>query len=555
MKNRFEQLPAEHQAWIHGYVNGTLDEAEFAVFQDELQRSAPLREVLRRYLALDDHLRRGADDSSSSPVVWPGVSAVALQDKPAAVRWQDAWRRGGLLSAAACVAFGLGAVIMWLRPKAEPVLATAPEPVASGYAVITRLFDAAWPEGGLSRAEGDTLGGETFELAGGSAEIRFFCGASLTLRAPARLTLDSAWAATCHEGSLRVRVPPAARGFRLKAPETEIVDLGTEFGMEVKDGSAQVAVFDGEIALRHRQEAEQRVTAGVGWQLPAGQPPQLVAVNASLFPDPALLTPRFDDLRRTSFARWQAHREKLARDPHLIAYYTFDQGRDETMVPNLAVPRNPERDGAIILAEPVDGRWPGHKQAVEFRRPGSRVRVNIPGEFQAFTFSAWVRIDSLDRRYSALFMGDGYETGEPHWQIRDDGMLMLSVMVDDTRPNPRNPDDAGFHRVYYSPPIWDISNSGQWMHLTSVFDPAGREVRHYANGRRVSHQTIEDEFFIGTLRIGNAEIGNWGEPFRDTPWFAIRHLNGRIDEMAVFKTALNDAEVESLYQQSGGTSN
>ena len=116
------------------------------------------------------------------------------------------------------------------------------------------------------------------------------------------------------------------------------------------------------------------------------------------------------------------------------------------------------------------------KSALEFRRPGSRVRVNIPGEFQAFTFMCWVRIDSLDRWYNALFMGDGYETGEPHWQIRDDGKLMLSVMIDDSRPHPKWPKNR-FHEVYLSEPIWDLSMSGQWMHLASVFDPMGREGR------------------------------------------------------------------------------
>ena len=30
-------------------------------------------------------------------------------------------------------------------------------------------------------------------------------------------------------------------------------------------------------------------------------------------------------------------------------------------------------------------------------------------------------------------MSDGYETGELHWQIRNDGRLMFSVMVDDTQ--------------------------------------------------------------------------------------------------------------------------
>ena len=550
MTPRFEKLPADQQVWIQDYVNGTLDEAAFSAFQDELASNADLRVILRRYLALDDHLRRGSDDSAGMAVSWPAVKAEAAIANPPATRWQSTLRRRGLLAAAACVAFGLGAWVMRLGSPDDSQIADGSEPVASGYAVITRLFDAGWPEGASRRSEGDTLGSETFELALGSAEIRFFCGASLTLRAPARLTLDSAWSATCHEGALRVQVPPAARGFRLNVPDTEIVDLGTEFGVEVKDGASRVAVFDGEISMRHREGPEQRVTEGKGWDLPAGLPAQPAAIEPGLYPDPTLLTPRFDDLRRADFERWELHRDTLAKDPRLIAYYTFDQARDQTMVPNLALPRNAEMDGAIVLAEPVAGRWSELKPALEFHRPGSRVRVNILGEYPAFTFACWVRIDSLDRWYNALFMGDGYETGEPHWQIRNDGAMMLSIMVDDSKPNPGSPNDAGFHRVYYSPPMWDISKSGQWIHLASVFDPAKRVVSHYVDGERVSRQTIEDRFFIETLRIGNAEIGNWGQPFREDPTWAIRNLNGRMDEMAIFKAALSESEIQALYQSS-----
>ena len=144
-------------------------------------------------------------------------------------------------------------------------------------------------------------------------------------------------------------------------------------------------------------------------------------------------------------------------------------------------------------------------------------------------------------------MGDGYEEGEPHWQIRDDGSLMLSIMIDETRPSIYPNDVAKFHYVYHSPPVWDMSQSGEWIHLASVFDPAARKVTHYRNGQEISSEAIEDRFHTDALRIGAAEIGNWGRPFRRTPWFAIRNLNGAIDELAIFGEALSSGEIGDLH--------
>ena len=166
------------------------------------------------------------------------------------------------------------------------------------------------------------------------------------------------------------------------------------------------------------------------------------------------------------------------------------------------------------------------------------------------------KIDSLEHRYNALFMGDGYENGEPHWQIRNDGSLMFSVMVDDTQEiehfsevEQRMVTQAGLHRVYYSEPFWDVSKSGQWFHIVAVYDPVGRQVVQFVNGEELSRQEIIDKFHISTLRIGPGEIGNWGQPFRKTPWFAVRNLNGAIDELAVFNAALTSDEIQNLYEQ------
>ena len=71
-------------------------------------------------------------------------------------------------------------------------------------------------------------------------------------------------------------------------------------------------------------------------------------------------------------------------------------------------------------------------------------------------------------------------------------------------------------------------------------------------GKRIYDEEIRPIFKVDQLRIGNGEIGNWGLPSRDRddPVFAIRNLNGRMDEMAIFDAALQDEEIAELFEDS-----
>ncbi len=56
--------------------------------------------------------------------------------------------------------------------------------------------------------------------------------------------------AYCTKGKLRVTVPPHAQGFAIRTPKLELVDLGTEFGVQVDDGKGtEVQVFQGKVEL------------------------------------------------------------------------------------------------------------------------------------------------------------------------------------------------------------------------------------------------------------------------------------------------------------------
>jgi hypothetical protein len=65
------------------------------------------------------------------------------------------------------------------------------------------------------------------------------------------------------------------------------------------------------------------------------------------------------------------------------------------------------------------------------------------------------------------------------------------------------------------------------------------------DGRPVSREEIH---LKSTLRIGDAEIGNWGLPTTESG-NPVRNFNGRIDEILLFGEALSPDEVRSLYER------
>ncbi len=514
---------------FEAYVNGTITAEELAAFEQYLMQDAGARARLRQVLNLDARLYDLVESRSEG---W----APARPAPRRLVTW---------LALAASVAFAAG-LGTW-RLLARPTVAVRTEATAEGFAVVRRLVNAE-----TEHHVGDAIGKETFRLARGMAQIDFFSGATVVLEGPASLDLRSASEAVLTGGKLRAHVPPAARGFKVRSASTEIVDLGTEFGLDATSAETKVSVFDGLVKLSSNGNGEpaHEVKAGRSWIVGQDGKGHEAPLGAPDFLDPIALGRQYEQARRRQLDDWKIWNERFVRDPRLVAYY--DMSGADTRVGD----SKGAFDGTIVAAQRVPGRWGDLDAAgaLEFGRPGSGVRVHIPGEWRAFTFVCWVRIDALDRWYNALFMGDGYENGEPHWQIREDGKLMLSVMVDETRRPPRpNPLDRGYHRVYFSPPMWDPSMSGRWLHVVSVFDPAGRRVSHFVNGVEIHREAIRDEYFVDKLHIGSATIGNWGEPFQNTPRFAIRNLNGRIDELAILEAAWTADEVGSHYRRTQGS--
>ncbi len=124
---------------------------------------------------------------------------------------------------------------------------------ASTFATLTAAKACKWDSGSLPTEAGARLAPGRLRLAEGLARIVFDTGAEVTLEGPADLEIVSARRCVLHGGRLVGKVPPGAVGFTVDTPTAVLKDLGTEFGVHVKDErTADVQVFNGLVDVEHR---------------------------------------------------------------------------------------------------------------------------------------------------------------------------------------------------------------------------------------------------------------------------------------------------------------
>ncbi len=406
-----------------------------------------------------------------------------------------------------------------------------------GYALLTHSIAAKWAEGADPVRPGSIVGKGNLKLESGWLHLQFYNGVKVVLEGPADFEILSMEESFCWQGRVHASVPPHAQGFVVHTPTGELVDHGTDFGVEVNsDGSSEIHVFDGEVVFRNpHQETVAQLTPGNAAHIDEfGRPLPLLADPDAFASNTEIMQWHSDEMAR-QLARWYHTSVRWRDDARVLAFYDFDTQDFLTGVLP-ATTKNPwaaGQDGVIIGAESTDGRWPG-KGALEFSRPADRVRVRIPGYHDALTLSAWVRIDQIDHRPHGLLVSDGFDHGALHWQFHGGtGELMLSTRREENE-----------RADYRSPSVINASHLGEWVHLACVYDRIGGFVAHYFNGLEVSREALDVDV---RLRAGIAEIANWGAP-SDSDHHPVRNFIGVIDEFAVYGDVLQPEEIASIFE-------
>lgn len=160
------------------------------------------------------------------------------------------------LTAAAVLIAGLTYLAMFQVSQPAPSMSDALPAASQAIATVVGEHECRWDEASSAIMAGESLRiGSRLSLASGLAAVQFPRGVQLLLQGPARLRVVSERSVELEHGRLTALVSQRGRGFTVETRAASIVDLGTEFGVEVDaKNNLQVAVFAGAVRVdpKHR---------------------------------------------------------------------------------------------------------------------------------------------------------------------------------------------------------------------------------------------------------------------------------------------------------------
>jgi len=114
--------------------------------------------------------------------------------------------------------------------------------------------------------------GSRLQFDQGQVVLRFGEDAVVTLTGNVDFEIHSAKRCSLHRGQVTATVNDSGRGFTITTPTTDVVDLGTEFGVSVgPDRQADVVVFKGEVDIGGGNNQVSSNKAGENWRLQTGE--------------------------------------------------------------------------------------------------------------------------------------------------------------------------------------------------------------------------------------------------------------------------------------------
>jgi len=141
----------------------------------------------------------------------------------------------------------------------------------------------------------------------------------------------------------------------------------------------------------------------------------------------------------------------------------------------------------------------------------------------AFTISAWFKYDTANPNYSTII--------QQEYTVAGDNYLATVRLSNTSTPQISNRNVT----------LTDTTalNSGQWYHIVSVFDGSSQTLTMYIDGTQVAQNTSAGSSMLTSASGSKCIIG--ANANND------RFLDGSIDEVGIWDTALTSTQVSEIY--------
>jgi len=229
-------MTEDRKALIAGWLDGELDAAGRERLENWLRENPENLDQLVEASIRDQQLREAVQVFEKR---FSAEKAPLLQH----------FRRRFLptLVAAAVVVIGLAGAF-WFFRDANHIVAVAEVTLAENVRLSNR---GEVPVAGTRFATGPIV------LEAGRLGLQLTSGVLLELTGPLEGELIDAMHLRLKSGRLNANVGERGKGFTVYTDAGDVIDLGTEFGIEVdSDGESRVAVFTGQVEVRPRERAK-----------------------------------------------------------------------------------------------------------------------------------------------------------------------------------------------------------------------------------------------------------------------------------------------------------
>jgi hypothetical protein len=396
-------------------------------------------------------------------------------------------------------------------------------------AVLEKSVAAVWggERGQVKEIARFSRGEQVLET--GYAELRMDSGVTLVIEGPAHFDLVSPSKVLLHSGNLSARVPEEAIGFQVDTPTARVVDLGTEFCLNVsEDGETEVHVIEGQVEATGNSES-------LSMELEGNQSQRFSRGR------------RTESIKRADPTRFMRSLPSISLEPFRYVHWSFDEAEGDVALDSGSGFSRHGYDGKLASLG-TDALGPARVNGqfgsgLQFDGADDYVATDFPGigGGDARTVAFWVKVpkDAPEKNCYAMVSWGSYAGEGTTWQVSwnsvaQDGPIgrLRTGMYHGQIVGAKDLRDDRWHHVAVV--MFGDSNADVSTHILFYLDG---ELESASRKSILKVQTDISGPEARTVMIGrNADIRNPDS----------RCFKGWIDEVYIVDKALTGEQIERL---------